>query len=67
VPYTINLGDGQWRSFASGGNNWAMIQNQTGTAYEGRRYNIRVRLGNVPTDLEGGDYQDTIVFTVQAW
>jgi hypothetical protein len=67
VPYTINLGDGQWRSFETGGNNWPMIQSQTGTAYEGRRYNIRVRLGNVPADLEGGDYQDTIVFTVQAW
>lgn len=67
VPYQIKVGDGNFRDLKPAGSMLYITQSNSRTNLDGNRYNIRTRLGEVPSSLDGGTYQDTITITIQAW
>lgn len=66
VPYQIRVGNGGYQTLAGAGASYTMAQNPFSTSSQGERYSLRVKLGTFG-QLEGGDYQDVITITVQAW
>ena len=66
VPYTIRVGSGSYTTLSPAGNAFTMAQRFFGTNTQGERYNMRVKLGSFG-QLEGGDYQDIITVTIQAY
>lgn len=66
VPYTISVGGGNYFNLSPAGAHYFVASRNSGTNTSGQRYNLKVRIGNF-ADLGGGDYQDVITITVQAW
>lgn len=67
VPYQIRVGQDSFFSLSPAGSTFQVAMRHTGTNLQGQRYPLRVRLGNVPSNLSTGTYQDVITITVQAW
>jgi len=64
VPYQIQIGSSGW--FTPPTWSYWLGQEFSGSPQAGRRYNIKVRLGNF-TNLDDGDYEETITITVSAY
>lgn len=67
VDYQVKVGSGGYQSLAPAGSLYQMAQNSSGTSLNGKRFNLRVRLGQVDDSLESGTYEDVITITIQAW
>ncbi len=64
VSYQMSVGSSGW--FTPGVTTSTVINEGSGSALAGRRYNLKVRLGTFDQLIEG-DYQDTVTFTVTAY
>ncbi|MBY0515832.1 MAG: spore coat protein U domain-containing protein [Bacteriovoracaceae bacterium] len=64
VPYQIKVGNGNWVTPPT--YPYWLGQESSGSPQNGRRYNLRVKLGNF-TNLDDGDYQETVTITVTAY
>lgn len=64
VPYQMQIGSSGWITPPT--YPYWLGQENSGSAQSGRRYNIKVRLGNFGT-LDDGDYDETITITVSAY
>lgn len=64
VPYQMQIGSSGW--FTPPTYAYWLGQEYSGSPQSGRRYNIKVRLGNFTT-LDDGDYNETITITVSAY
>lgn len=64
VPYQIQIGSSGWLTPTT--YPYWLGQESSGSTQSGRRYNIKVRLGNFAT-LDDGDYDETITITVSAY
>lgn len=67
VAYQIKVGQGSYRSLSPAGSLHQVAQRNAGTNLEGERYNLRVKLGQLAQGLKGGEYQDVVTITIQAW
>lgn len=64
VPYQIQIGSSGWITPPT--YPYWLGQEASGSSQSGRRYNIKVKLGNFGT-LDDGDYTETITVTVSAY
>lgn len=64
VPYQLKVGNGAF--FTPPANSHWLGQEYSGSNLQGRTYPLTVRLGNF-TQLDDGDYQDVLTFTVEAY
>ena len=64
VPYQIQIGSGGWISPPT--SSYWLGQEYSGSSQSGRRYKIKVRLGNF-SNLDDGEYNETITITVSAY
>jgi len=64
VPYQMQIGSSGW--FTPPTYAYWLGQENSGSSQSGRRYNIKVRLGNFGT-LDDGDYDETITIAVTAY
>ncbi len=68
VPYQIRVGSANYFTPTPAGSPHQVAQRYFGTDTDGERYNLRVKIGNFTSSaLSGGDYQDVVTITVQAW
>lgn len=66
VPYQISVANRGYFTLSPAGAQYMVATRQSGTNTSGERYNLKVRIGHF-SNLPGGDYQDVITITVQAW
>jgi spore coat protein U-like protein len=67
VPYQIKVGQAPYLSLSPAGAHFQTAMRYSGTQVQGVRYPLRVRLGQVSSQLPTGLYQDTITVTIQVW
>jgi|GEM_PF-1418005 spore coat protein U-like protein len=69
VDYQIKVGNsnGGYRSLSPAGSLHQVAQSNSSTSLNGKRYNLKVRLGAVDDNLESGVYDDVITITIQSY
>lgn len=67
VPYQIKVGPVNYRSLSNPGQETYIFQRNSGTSINAENYPIYVKLGQVPSNAEVGEYEDIITVTVKAW
>jgi spore coat protein U-like protein len=67
VPYQIKVGQAPYLSLSPAGAHFQTAMRYSGTNVQGQRFPLRVRLGNVSSQLPTGLYQDTVTVTIQVW
>lgn len=67
VPYMVSVDNAAYFIPTPAGVQYTVAMRGTGTNISGQRYNMKVRIGNIPDNQEDGDYQDVLTITVQAW
>lgn len=67
VSYQIRINQGPYFSLFPAGNLFQVATSHQRTNLDGKRFNIKAKLGAIATNLESGLYQDVITITVMAW
>lgn len=67
IPYTIRVGSTGYFSPTNPNTPYFLFDTNSPTSLSGQRYEVRVRLGNVPQNPDDGDYEEVITLTVQAY
>ncbi len=67
IPYSIKVGTQSYFSPTNANSPYFLFDTNTPTNTSGRRYEVSVKLGNVPTNPDTGDYSESLTFTIQAY
>ena len=67
VPYTIQVGSNSFITLSNPGQSHYITQHNSGTPQSSLGFPLRVRIGEVPSNPDSGDYTDVITITVNAW
>lgn len=67
ASYSIQVGGNSFFSPTNANSPYFLFDTNSPTDISGNRYRLKVKLGNVPTELDDGDYTESIIFTVQAY
>lgn len=66
IPYTIKVGSGSYFQPTNVNSFYYLFQTNSATQLSGQRYPISVKLGNVPSKPDDGDYEEVITLKVIA-
>ncbi len=67
VSYSIRVAGGSFFSPTNANSPYFLFDTNSSTDISGNRYPLRVRLGNVASNLDDGDYSESLIFTIQAY
>lgn len=67
IPYQVKVSYTNYISLNNPGQNYYIMQRNSGTSPNSESYPVTVKIGQIPNNPKTGDYQDVITITVQAW